>query len=167
MKKLVNVLLIAILACPIVSIVVSSCAEETDCSMMGRAHIWCGFYTINENNEVVAYELDSLTVSAFYAQDTLQNRLHDINHVDLPLRYLNDSTIFVFHFTNNQKDTILVKHTNTPYFVSMDCGYEMQQKIVEDPWRTSTSHRIDSIRLTREINTNTNGIENLQIFFNQ
>lgn len=162
MKKFIDSLLIILIICPILSTIVSSCAEEADCSMMGRPMIWCGFYTINEERVRVDSILDSLTVTAFYTDQLIVNNDKNVKYVSLPLRYTNDSTIFVFHYNQTERDTILIKHSNTPYFISMECGYEMRQAMLEEPQKTG--HRIDSIYVSND-NTNTNGTENLAIFF--
>lgn len=160
MKKLVKLVLILIVAYPLISIAVSSCAGESDCSMAGRPMLFC---TINkvENDKAVADTLDSLTVTAFFTDSTIINNIKNVSSVSLPLRYTNDTTTLVFHYSRISTDTIIIEHSNKPTFISMDCGYEVKQDILK---LTYSKHRLDSVRVTNT-STNTNETKNLELFF--
>ncbi len=160
MKKLVHLLLILMIACPLVGTIVSSCAGESDCSVAGRAMLWSSVYNIADFT-VTAHTLDSLTVTALYTDSTIFPKTKDVTRFGLPLRYTNDTTVWVFHYSRLTRDTIIIRHTNTPKFISMDCGYEMKQSIIDIDY---TRHRLDSIRVTSS-STNTDETKNLEIFY--
>lgn len=166
MKKLVNILLTLLVAGPAVGFLISSCADESDCSTAGRPMMRCVVYSyerkgLTNDKDTIPY----LTVTALRTDSTLINRDSVVTKIDLPLRYTADSTVWVFHYNlqnlNINTDTIIVFHQNTPYFTSMDCGYEMKQSASEILY---TTNKIDSIHL-RNANTNTDGTENLKIYF--
>lgn len=164
MKKLVKLILLCLIAYPIASIV-SSCSEDEDCSMNARPMMQCNFYTIDpETERVVNDTLDSLTVTAFGTDSILLNNQKQVRGLSLPLRYTADSTVLVFHYSRDpryRKDTIVIRQTNTPYFLSMDCGYQMQQSITS---RSYSRHFLDSIHIqTAELSIY--GTENLRLFY--
>jgi hypothetical protein len=71
--------------------------------------------------------------------------------------------VFHYDYPDNPEvsDTVSVIHTNTPFFESLDCGYSVKQAVVAVDY---TTLRIDSIRIL-DVNTNTNGTENLKIYY--
>ena len=58
-------------------------------------------------------------------------------------------------------DTVVVRHTNKPYFVSMDCGYQMQQSITTLRY---TRRNLDSIYIANP-EASIDGTENLKLFY--
>lgn len=139
------------------------CSEEADCSMTdNRGMIVCNVCQINpENNITMKDTLDSLTVTAAGTDSIVANRLTQVTAFSLPLRYAVDSTELVFHYVRKMTDTVVIRHTNKPYFVSMDCGYQMKQSITGIRY---TRHNIDSIYIANP-ETNINGTKNLEIFY--
>jgi len=74
--------------------------------------------------------LDSLTITAFGTDSIILNNQKRVHGLSLPLRYTADSTVLVFHYSKDvkiKKDTIVIRQKNTPYFLSMDCGYQMNK----------------------------------------
>ena len=161
MKSLVRLIILGAILCPIISIVIS-CSEEADCSMAARALVQCNIYTIDPTTkEVLNDTLDSLTVTAFGTDSIIINKMKKVHAISLPLRYTVDSTKLVFHYTRTKTDTVVIWHTNTPYFLSMDCGYQMKQAITDIRY---TRHDLDSIyRLNNEAGIY--GRENLKLFY--
>ena len=151
----------------------SACSDENDCSMAGRPMMYCTFKTTNPDydNAVENDTLDSLTVRAFGTDSIILNNEKDVHTVMLPLRYTNDSTVFIFQYDPvrdpKDADTVYITQENTPYFQSMECGYMMKQNIIsinatyKNP---NSTEQIESIDL-RNKEANSNEIENLQIFF--
>lgn len=140
-----------------------SCSEEADCTLTdNRGMIVCNVYQINpESNTAMQNTLDSLTVTAAGTDSIVVNRLAQVTTFSLPLRYAVDSTELVFHYVQQATDTVVIRHTNKPYFVSMDCGYQMQQSITDIRY---TRHNIDSIYIANS-EANIYGTENLKIFY--
>ncbi len=165
MRKLVKLVLLCLIAYPIAAIV-SSCSEDEDCSMNARPMMECFLYTIDRenNNTVLKDTLDSLTITAFGTDSIILNNQKRVHGLSLPLRYTADSTVLVFHYSKDpkiKKDTIVIRQKNTPYFLSMDCGYQMKQSITD---RAYSRHNLDSIYI-QKAEVISNGTENLKLFY--
>ncbi|MDR1003953.1 MAG: calcium-binding protein P [Prevotellaceae bacterium] len=122
------------------------------------------FYTLNEAGEVQKDTLDWLTVTVFGSDTVLINRETKVKSMSLPLRYTADSTAWVLHYdaeNDDLRDTIVIFQTNTPYFLSMTCGYQMKQLITATSY---TRHRLDSIAIPKSA-PDIYGTENLQLFY--
>lgn len=160
MKRLLKIVIGIALVCPAFSVIIS-CSTEADCSMNARPMTNCILYTLDRDGYVVNDTLDSLTVTALGTDSIIINNQKRVHDVILPLRYTSDSTILVFHYSPYTRDTLTIRHTNTPYFLSMDCGYQMQQRINTV---SITHHRLDSIHINN-YETGIYGQENIQIFY--
>jgi hypothetical protein len=160
MKKCVKLVLILMIAGPLIGAAVSSCAGESDCSTAGRAMLWSAVYKSGGSTAEVD-TIDALTVTTLPENITLLNRETNVTRFGLPLRYTNDTTTWIFHYDEQTSDTIVIRHANTPQFVSMDCGYEMKQVVLG---LSVTKHKLDTIRVTNST-TNTDGTKNLEIYF--
>lgn len=162
MKSLLKILLAAAILWPTLSLV-SGCSDEDDCSMTARPMTLCNVcHYVDSTYSTRTDTLDSLHVTAFGTDSVILNRGVQIKSLSLPLRYTEDSTKLVFDYINPRlKDTVTIYHTNTPYFVSMDCGYQMKQAIEEVKY---TRHLLDSISIT---NTEPGiyGLENIKLFY--
>ena len=143
---------------PVAGAFVSSCSEETICE--GRPSMNCYIYK-TKSLTAVNDTLDSLTVTAFGTDSIIINNDKDVHDMLLPLRYTQDYTIFVLHYSAKLRDTIIVEHSNTPKFISMDCGYQMQQSITKVSY---SKHKLDSIYISNE-EANTSKTENLKLFY--
>lgn len=161
MKTLVKFIITGAFLFPILSVVIS-CSEEADCSMATRAMMQCYFYTLDPETEVVSNDtLDSLTVTAFGTDSIIINNQKKVHDLSLPLRYTADSTVLVFRYSKTLTDTLVVYQTNTPYFLSMDCGYQMKQSIKDVNY---SRHSLDSIRIVNK-EAGIYGTENLKLFY--
>lgn len=161
MKALVKFIITGAFLFPILSVVIS-CSEEADCSMATRAMMQCYFYTLDPETEVVSNDtLDSLTVAAFGTDSIIINNQKKVHDLSLPLRYTADSTVLVFRYSKTLTDTLVVYQTNTPYFLSMDCGYQMKQSIKDVNY---SRHSLDSIRIVNK-EAGIYGTENLKLFY--
>ncbi|WP_297329524.1 DUF6452 family protein [uncultured Bacteroides sp.] len=161
MKSLIRLIILGAILCPIISIVVS-CSEEEDCSMATRAMLQCNLYTIDPETQMVENDtLDSLTVTAYGTDSIIINNQKKVHDLVLPLRYTVDSTKLIFRYSKINVDTIIIYHTNTPYFLSMDCGYQMQQAITSIRY---TRRNLDSIFVSNK-EANIYGRENIKLFY--
>lgn len=161
MKSLIRLIILGAILCPIISIVVS-CSEEEDCSMATRAMLQCNLYTIDPGTQMIENDtLDSLTVTAYGTDSIIINNQKKVHDLLLPLRYTVDSTKLVFRYSKINVDTIVIYHTNTPYFLSMDCGYQMQQAITSIRY---TRRNLDSIFVSNK-EANIYGRENIKLFY--
>ncbi len=162
MRKLFHLTLTAALLYALTCFL-NACSEEADCSMTNnRGMIVCNLYHIDPSTNVVQNDtLDSLTVTAAGTDSIIINRMGEVKNFSLPLRYTEDSTQFIFHYTGHMTDTVIVRHTNKPYFVSMDCGYQMQQSILSVRY---TRRNLDSIHIENP-EASINGTENLKLYY--
>ena len=146
---------------PIVSIAIS-CSEEADCSMTARSMVNCILYRVDPETQYVENDtLDSLTVTAYGTDSIIINNQKKVHDISLPLRYTEDSTKLIFKYSRNKSDTMVIRHTNTPYFLSMDCGYQMKQAITDV---TCTRISLDSIYI-KDNEAGIYGKENLKLFY--
>ena len=152
MKKLVRLVILGAILCPIISIAIS-CSEEADCSIL---------YRVDPETQYVENDtLDSLTVTAYGTDSIIINNQKKVHDISLPLRYTEDSTKLIFKYSRTKSDTMVIRHTNTPYFLSMDCGYQMKQAITDV---TCTRISLDSIYI-KDNEAGIYGKENLKLFY--
>ncbi len=161
MKNLVRFIIFGCILCPLAGTVLS-CSEEADCSMAARGMVQCHLYKIDANTQTVQNDtLDSLTVTAYGTDSIIINNQKKVHDISLPLRYTADSTKLIFRYSKTKRDTVVIRHTNTPYFLSMDCGYQMRQAITSVRY-TRTS--LDSIYIANH-EAGIYGKENLKLFY--
>lgn len=161
MKQLIRLLILGIALLPAAG-AFTSCSEEADCTMAARAMLNCNLFTIDtETQQVLKDTLASLTVTALGTDSVIINNQTEVKDLTLPLRYTADSTVLVFHYPEDGKDTVILRHTNTPYFLSMDCGYQMKQSLTGC---TYTRHVLDSIYISNP-EAGIYGTENLKLFY--
>ncbi len=162
MRKLFNLTIAATLLYALTSLL-HACSEEPDCSMTdNRGMIVCNVCQVDPTlGTAMRDTLDSLTVTAAGTDSVIINRMAQVTAFSLPLQYAADSTELIFHYRGQATDTLVIRHTNQPYFVSMDCGYQMQQSITDIRY---TRRSIDSIYIANP-EANINGTKNLDIFY--
>ena len=144
-----------------------ACSEEEDCSMNARPLLWCNFYQLNAESgrpEAVQLQL-TLSITAQGTDSVIVNRESNPKQLSLPLRYAGEETSLVLSYDlgNNGtlRDTLRIRHTNTPYYLSMDCGYQMKQQAHEGEY---TRHLIDSVHIANP-ELASYEVENLKLFF--
>ncbi len=161
MKRFTHFLLFAMLLSPWISVILS-CSQEDDCSLTARPMMECRLYKSPDTLITLQRDtLDSLTITAYGTDSIILNNQKNVTSLSLPLRYTADSTVLIFHYGENRRDTLVILQTNTPYFLSMDCGYQMKQVINSVRY---SRHQLDSLSI---INTEAGiyGTENLRLFY--
>lgn len=149
-------------ACILAYFTAVSCSEEADCSMTARPMLNANIYTIDvESGLAIRDTLDILTITAAGTDSVILNNEENVISLSLPLRYAVDSTVLVFHYLFLRYDTVVIRHANTPYFLSMDCGYQMQQALTGTSY---TRHVLDSISITNS-EVSIYGTENIRLFY--
>ena len=162
MKPLAYLFLVLV-SCPFIVVLFTACNEDEDCSATERQMMWCGIYTFlnEESDKVINDTIPFLTVTAWDTDSIIVNKQEKVVQLDLPLRYTEDSTVFVFAYSETEKDTLVVKHSNTHYFISMDCGFQTKHEIKDIYFKGSV---LDSVYL-RKNEANNNGEENIKLFY--
>lgn len=161
MKGLLKLFITGAIIAPL-TISVFSCSEDPDCSLNARAMMQCNIFQTNEESGATEeLSLTEVTITALGTDSVIINRASNVKALSLPLRFAEDSTVLIFNYQLEPKDTLLVRHTNTPYFLSMDCGYQMKQVITSIEY---TRNQLDSISITNK-EAGIYGTENLKLFY--
>lgn len=148
------------------SVGLTSCSDDNNCSIVGRSMVNCTIKTINPETEAIENDtIKSLTITALGTDSIILNRAIDVTSLSLPLSYVSDTTILVLHYDYEADpkiaDTLYIKQKNIPFFESMECGYSMLQSIIEV---TCTKNQLNSVSIINNT-ANTNGTENLRLFY--
>lgn len=161
MKSLIQLIILSAILCPLIGMAIA-CSEEEDCSLNARPMMQCYLYTLDPKDlTIVKDTLDSLTITAYGTDSIILNNQKKVHSLSLPLRYAEDSTRLILRYSRTLTDTLVIHHSNTPYFLSMDCGYQMKQSI------TSVRHTcraLDSIYISNK-EAGIYGVENLKLFY--
>ena len=124
--------------------------------MTARPMVNCILYRVDPETQYVENDtLDSLTVTAYGTDSIIINNQKKVHDISLPLRYTEDSTKLIFKYSRNKSDTMVIRHTNTPYFLSM------KQAITDV---TCTRISLDSIYI-KDNEAGIYGKENLKLFY--
>ena len=165
MKKNTYLLLIAFVLLGI------SCTSSENCTEDRTAKMGVGFYTRTLTNTTkqgyttTAKSLDTLSVRGLAANGTLLDSIlyksKDIQKIYLPLNKFESSSKFVLTF-KTAKDTIEVLHTNTDYYLSLECGC---MKVNAIDTVLTTTHSVNSVKIINH-KVNATNAEHIQIFVN-
>lgn len=165
MKQNTYLLLIAILILGI------SCTSSEDCTEDRIAKMGVGFYTraltdtLRKVYTTKAINLDTLSVRGLAANGTLIDSIlyksKTIQNIYLPLNKFETGSKFVLTFKTT-KDTIEILHTNTDYYLSLECGC---MKVHSIDTVLTTTNLIDSVKIINH-KVNATNAEHLQIFIN-
>ena len=168
MRQLLKWIGLGLVCCMAMSLGMA-CTEDADCTDANRAMMNVGFFTYIKDtmpdgfvrDSLVGIAFDTLTVTAFGTDSVIINKDIRVSSVSLPLRYAEETTIFVFHYSEDYKDTITLAHHNTPYFMNMDCGYQMKQELTGC---THMRYLLDSI-VIKDAKLGVYGTENLALYY--
>lgn len=146
----------------VVAIVLGSCSS-TDCPLNNVVQCHYTFYS-SETKKAVAYT-DTLSVVA--ADSVVLNKLVNSQTFALPISYVMAEDTLLFQFRTPEKTDntrIIVTHTNTPHFVSLECGTSYFHQITSVTTSSdSSSPIIDSVIVSnKDVNYNQN--ENIRIY---
>lgn len=148
-----------------------SCTNDESCTQDRIAKMGVGFYTraltdtLRKVYTTRAINLDTLSVRGLAANGTLIDSIlyksKAIQNIYLPLNKFENSSKFVLTF-KTAKDTIEVLHTNTDYYLSLECGCI---KVHSIDTVLTTTNLIDSVKIINH-KVNATNAEHLQIFIN-
>lgn len=138
------------------SLLLFQSCNDASCTDTTQVVMKIGFYNQSQNKNIV---FDSLTVRGInHPKDSiLYNKARSVKSISLPLHIVQDSTEYEINYYKSngaaiaQIDTIVLYHTNKPYFVSQDCGCTVFATITG--YKT-TGHRINTIRILNNEVTN-------------
>ncbi len=138
----------------------TACSGE-DCPINNTVQGKLAFY--NHVGDAVAYT-DTLTVSVVRPQSdsVVLNRKTKVSEVLFPLSYTHETDTFILTYgSERERDSLFIRHTNTPTLVSIDCGMAMFHTITSVG---STHHWIDTLILTSS-EVNYDERENIQVIY--
>lgn len=158
MKHLLMHSFFGLFLCLIFGLGISACSEENDCSLTSRS---MGRFNFLTKSTLAEKKIDTLSVTALNTDSVLVNKDVLATYESLPLSYTSNTTTFIFHYSETERDTLWVSHQNIAHFVSMECG-------------TTMFHHLDSVRCTYNIidsiaisnpEIDNNEKENIRIFY--
>lgn len=169
MRKIIP--LILLIGCVIG--IICSCTEDDDCSGNVRRMLTANILTVISTDTArweTPYTLDVLNVYAYGTDSVIINDDQDVKTLSLPLRFNVEETIMVFSYMLHSedtlpqrydKDTIVFRHHNTPYFLTLDCNFVVKQELTDLQY---TTHVLDSIVIVNPTASN-DGTENIKIYY--
>ena len=159
MKKTIYILLFCIF-------LVTSCAIDEQCRQNRYIALKIDFFHV-DTLVTTSLTLDSIIVKGL-KYDTLSSKyvyldstfiVKSTNTLNLPLHKFIPISKFEIQF-NKTIDTMTIVHTNSDYYLSLECGCLKTHSIDSVLF---TKHFIDSIRITNP-NVNTTNAENIRIY---
>ena len=138
----------------------AACSGE-DCPINNTVQGKLAFY--NYAGDAVVYT-DTLTVSVVRPQgdSIVLNKKTKVSEVLFPLSYTHKTdTLILAYGSERGRDSLFIRHANTPTLVSIDCGIAMFHTITSVG---STRHWIDSLILTSS-EVNYDKRENIQVIY--
>ena len=171
MRKLLTYILVGMTVCG--SFAIASCAEDDDCSGNARHMVTANIKQIYSNDSAsweIPDTLDILTVYAMGTDSIIINDKTSASSLSLPLRTNVEETTLVFSYTYHagdtlpqhyDKDTIVFRHNNTPYFLTLDCNFVVKQVITGVSYTTNVLDSIVIVNPTAALD----GTENIKIYY--
>lgn len=161
MKQSIKLSLFATLL-GVLTVITNACSEDADCSKAARPMLQCYLYHIDPiTGNTLKDTLKEVSITALETDSIIINRQQNVKDLSLPLQYSKEQTSLVFHYDEKLTDTITFTYTNTPYFLSLDCAYQIKQALTEVHY---TRHKLDSIFIKDNV-AGIYGKENIQLFY--
>lgn len=159
--KFKNTILTLVLICTF-SGLTESCSD-TDCPLNNVVRCYYTLYS-SEQGSSITY---SDTISVYAANTTLLNKYANATSFNLPMSYALQADTLTFEFRTSygvNTANVIVSHTNTAHFVSLDCPTSFFHTITDIKHSAETSHpTIDSIVVIKpEVNYDLT--ENIRIY---
>ena len=171
MRRIIPFILLIIGSC--IAAGITSCAEEDDCSGNARRMLTANILTVISTDSAqweTPYTLEVLNVYAYGTDSIIVNDDQNVKSLSLPLRFNVEETTMVFSYKPHaedilpqhyDKDTIVFRHHNTPYFLTLDCNFVVKQELTDLHY---TTHVLDSIVIVNPTASN-DGTENIKIYY--
>jgi hypothetical protein len=155
LKPITTLFAIALLA---ISILTTGCGEE-DCSLTTLSVARFDFRDSQTNGAVKLSQGATITgiatIDGIQQVDTLFNQAQ--SYMSVPLSYT-DKTIYVMHYTELMRDTIVISHRNIPFVSTIECGAVMHFEVQDLSYTTNALDSVTLVnpRITNEETTNFN-----------
>lgn len=144
----------------------TGCDNGGDCNINNVSYYRTIFYNIDSDTgkEVKHQFPEEVNVSLVVNgnDSTVVNNMTDATDLALPMCYTQECDTVIIEF-GNITDSMFVKHTNIPYFISMDCGTGMYHMITGVD---HTNNLIDSVAVVyKQVNFDSH--ENIKLYIAQ
>lgn len=130
-----------------------------------------GIYTtIQVEGEIISIPdtLDVVNVYAFGTDSVIINNQTNATKLSLPLRTNVGETTMILKYAASSdtteivpRDTIVFRHLNTPYFLTLDCNFAVKQELQDVSF---TTHLLDSVVIVNPT-ASIDGTENIKIYY--
>lgn len=145
-----------------ITILISSCNADTTCRKSRDVLAGIHFYSNTKNQETGIVKTEKLSVEKLSVNglgiDSLLVKNATANSIKLPFNPFSNESAFILKF-DQIIDTVTVKHQNSNYLLSFECGYIRVHTI---DTVISTHNFIDSIAIIHST-VNPQYIENIQL----
>lgn len=156
-------------ACAVSMLMLVSGCSNIECPLDNIVVMTCGLYTTDTHEHLKLQE--TLDVLPMGKDTVLLNCASNITDFMLPLRQAADADTFLLRFTGRtgqvSTDTLIVSHTNTPHYESIECPATVFHTLTDVKWKhqegTDFPLSIDSVALVRTV-VNYDDVENLRIY---
>lgn len=155
--------------CAVSMLMLVSGCSNIECPLDNIVVMTCGLYTTDTHEHLKLQE--TLDVLPMGKDTVLLNCASNITDFMLPLRQAADADTFLLRFTGRtgqvSTDTLIVSHTNTPHYESIECPATVFHTLTDVKWKhqegTDFPLSIDSVALVRTV-VNYDDVENLRIY---
>lgn len=120
-------LLLSLLVCAGMMAGLASCSDEEDCQTTRAMLI---LKVVQERDgKLISDTIPFLTVKVQETDSVIINRDENVTSFTLPLSYEKERSQFVLDYLDGTTEQLTIEHLNTPFFVSPDCGFQMNQEV--------------------------------------
>lgn len=133
------------------SVAVTGCSN-VDCTLGNTVYTTYDFCDAETGSQFALK--DTLTVRTFPSDSIIYNKGYNVRTLHLPMSFAKDVDTLLFEFSAERGrvvDTVFIRHTNDPFFESVDCGTTMFHTITAVRCGKGNSirgvSRIDSVAL--------------------
>jgi len=141
-----NIVLVGVYVCVCL---LSSCRPDTTCRENIKTGMICEYrypYFDKDRQIQISVTWDSISVIGLNQVEPLYDNTRNVKQLSLPMHIAADSTEYALLY-HQVFDTICVRHTNNPEFISLECGCAVRHNILSI---RHTHHWIDSIAIVKD-----------------
>jgi len=106
----------------------TACSDEEECQT-SRAMLTLKVVQ-EKDDKLIADTIPHLTVRVSDTDSVIINRDENVTSFCLPLSYKKERSEFILDFMDGTSEQLTLEHVNTPFFVSPDCGFQMNQEVL-------------------------------------
>lgn len=112
-----------------IAVAIAGCDNGGDCNINNVSYNRIYIYKADAENgtEEKSEYPGTLSVSLVVngKDSVVVNHLSQFSELAVPMCYTQECDTLVFLYETQEQDTLFVEHTNTPFFIALDCGMSM------------------------------------------